>query len=155
MHRALTQIHWRGWINRMIPNRKNRLLVVGLLSMLGISLTGCTTCANAIPNNEPTMAEIYETAMQQSHQSTLEQAREQVKNITCSDSLACIPSNTKTEMGEVNTIFPTLPNPPLVMYVYPHLSHVDEAPVPGYTTAFSLYEKTYYAVEGELISVFY
>jgi conjugative transfer region lipoprotein (TIGR03751 family) len=36
------------------------------------------------------------------------------------------------------------------MYVYPHLSRQDEAPVPGYSTAFELYEKAHYALPGEL-----
>jgi conjugative transfer region lipoprotein (TIGR03751 family) len=132
-------------------NGKNSVLVIGFLSILASSLTGCTTCANAIPNDEPTMAEIYENAMQQSHQSTLEQTRSQVKNIRCSENnLSCASRSTQTKIGEMNSLFPILPNPQLVMYVYPHLSHPDEAPVPGYTTAFSLYEKTYYAIEGEV-----
>ena len=117
-----------------------------------LSLTGCTTCANAIPNNEPTMAEIYETAMQKSHQSTLEEARSQVKNMRVNDhNKCCASSNIQPMQKELDAtnLFPTLPNPQLVMYVYPHLNTQDEAPIPGYTTAFSLYEKTYYAIEGE------
>jgi conjugative transfer region lipoprotein (TIGR03751 family) len=106
-----------------------------------LNLTGCTTCGNAIPNNEPTMAEIYETAMQQSHQYSLEQVRSQVKN----NNTCCVSSDTDT----ANT-FPTLPNPQLIMYVYPHFSTQDEAPIPGYTTTFNLYEKMYYAMEGEV-----
>jgi conjugative transfer region lipoprotein (TIGR03751 family) len=130
----------------MKMNSKNSILVISFLIIL-ISISGCTTCANAIPNDEPTMAEIYENAMQQSHQSTLEQARSQVKNMRCCE--ACLLQNRQTETNQINALFPTLPNPQLVMYVYPHLSHSDEAPVPGYMTAFSLYEKMYYAVEGE------
>ena len=114
--------------------------------MMFINISGCTTCAHAVPNNEPTMAEIYESAMQQSHCSTLEQVRQQVKRTSCDVmKVSTTPNNTK----EISQLFPTLPNPQLMMYVYPHLSHLDEAPVPGYTTAFSLYEKNYYAVEGE------
>jgi conjugative transfer region lipoprotein (TIGR03751 family) len=144
MPRGLTRIYGWDWISMMISNRKNSILTIGFISMLAGSLTACTTCANAIPNDEPTMAEIYENAMQQSHQSTLEQARGQLKNIR--NYGACTLQSRQTE---INSLFPTLPNPQLVMYVYPHLSQLDEAPVPGYTTAFSLYEKTYYAVEGE------
>ncbi len=127
---------------------KYSILMAGFLTML-ISLNGCTTCANAVPNDEPTMAEIYEQAMQQSHCSTLAQARWQVKIHV--DYATKIPLSSRLNPApETNPLFPTLPNPQLVMYVYPHLSETDEAPIPGYTTAFSLYEKNYYAVEGEV-----
>jgi conjugative transfer region lipoprotein (TIGR03751 family) len=43
--------------------------------------------------------------------------------------------------------FPRLPNPDLVMYVYPHLAGT-QAPVPGYSTVFPLYESQY-ALPGE------
>lgn len=127
-------------------NKKISLLIASFLATL-MSISGCTTCANAVPNDEPTMAEIYEQAMQASHGSTLEKARQQVKSqvnyvVKSSEKLNHTP--------EISTLFPTLPNPQLVLYVYPHLSQPDEAPVPGYTTVFSLYERTYYALEGEV-----
>jgi hypothetical protein len=50
---------------------------------------------------------------------------------------------------ELDALFPTLPNPHLVMYVFPHLSE-DGAPVPGYATSFPMYEKTEYALPGEI-----
>lgn len=56
---------------------------------------------------------------------------------------------TRTSENEINNLFPQLPNPQVVMYVHPHLNNSDEAPVPGYSTAFSLYEKNYYALPGE------
>src|SRR5262245_17767092 len=125
-------------------NNKTTFIVSFIIAL--ISTSGCTTCANAIPNDEPTMAEIYEQAMQQSHCSTLDSARQQIKShVTYVTKTSGRLNNTQ----ENNLLFPTLPNPQLVMYVYPHLSQPDEAPVPGYTTAFRLYEKDYYAVEGE------
>lgn len=126
-------------------NKKNSLLVVSFLTTF-ISVSGCTTCANAVPNDEPTMAEIYEQAMQQSCCSTLEQARGKVKNIQFDRQKS---NYQLTETNGINTLFPTLPNPQLVMYIYPHLSQPDEAPVPGYTTAFRLYERDCYAADGE------
>ncbi|MGH7395628.1 MAG: TIGR03751 family conjugal transfer lipoprotein, partial [Candidatus Methylomirabilales bacterium] len=49
---------------------------------------------------------------------------------------------------EIEALFPALPNPQLVLYVYPHLGE-DGAPVPGYATAFPLYERVEYALPGE------
>jgi conjugative transfer region lipoprotein (TIGR03751 family) len=45
--------------------------------------------------------------------------------------------------------FQRLPNPDLVMYVFPHLAR-GRYPVPGYYTAFPLYETVEYALPGEL-----
>lgn len=51
--------------------------------------------------------------------------------------------------NQVNQTFPTLKNPFLVMYVFPHLNTVDGTPVPGYWTTFSLYDKIEFALPGE------
>jgi conjugative transfer region lipoprotein (TIGR03751 family) len=55
---------------------------------------------------------------------------------------------TRGANNELNMLFPKLPNPTLVMYVYPHISNAG-VPVPGYSTAFPMYEKTEYALPGE------
>lgn len=56
---------------------------------------------------------------------------------------------TSTARNEVYRQFQRLPNPDLVMYVYPHLAGTDPAPVPGYTTVFPLYQRVQYAMPGE------
>ena len=45
--------------------------------------------------------------------------------------------------------FARVPNPDLVMVVYPHLAQ-GKYPVPGYVTVFPMYEQTFYALPGEL-----
>ncbi|WP_243830814.1 TIGR03751 family conjugal transfer lipoprotein [Thiosulfatimonas sediminis] len=55
---------------------------------------------------------------------------------------------TRDVMSETDMLFPMLPNPSLVMYVYPHISH-SGVPVPGYATSFKLYETDHYALPGE------
>ena len=52
--------------------------------------------------------------------------------------------------NELSALFPQLPNPTIIMYVFPHLS-IDGAPVPGYSTMFQLYEKVEYALPGEVL----
>jgi conjugative transfer region lipoprotein (TIGR03751 family) len=51
---------------------------------------------------------------------------------------------------EIDTVFPRLPNPTLVMYVFPHLSGKKRTPVPGYVTTFPFYERVEYALPGEI-----
>src|SRR3546814_15906959 len=57
---------------------------------------------------------------------------------------------TRTARNEVYRQFQRLPNPDLVMYVYPHLAGTDPVPVPGYTTVFPLYQRVQYAIPGEI-----
>ncbi|MCS3473014.1 conjugative transfer region lipoprotein (TIGR03751 family) [Pseudomonas sp. JUb42] len=58
---------------------------------------------------------------------------------------------TRTSQNEIYSQFKRLPNPDLVMYVFPHLAGSDPAPVPGYTTVFPLYQRVQYAMPGERV----
>ncbi len=57
---------------------------------------------------------------------------------------------TRNVANEIETRFARLPNPTLVLYVFPHLGADQQYPVPGYSTLFPLYERVYYALPGEL-----
>ena len=52
--------------------------------------------------------------------------------------------------NEIDGLFPRLPNPTLVMYVFPHLTGETRAPVPGYATAFPMYAQVEYALPAEV-----
>ena len=54
-----------------------------------------------------------------------------------------------TARNEMSSQFPRLPNPDLVMYVFPHLVGAGSVPVPGYSTVFPFYERVQYAMPGE------
>lgn len=56
---------------------------------------------------------------------------------------------TRTAANEIDRQFHRLPNPDLLMYVFPHLSGTETVPVPGYTTVFPLYQRVPYALPGE------
>ncbi|MBJ7223558.1 MULTISPECIES: TIGR03751 family conjugal transfer lipoprotein [unclassified Brenneria] len=58
---------------------------------------------------------------------------------------------TRTAANEVRSQFHRLPNPDLLMYVFPHLAGTDPVPVPGYTTVFPLYQRVQYAMPGERV----
>jgi conjugative transfer region lipoprotein (TIGR03751 family) len=45
--------------------------------------------------------------------------------------------------------FMRVPNPTLVMYIFPHLAGIHRVPVPGSSTVFPLYERPEYALPGE------
>ncbi len=66
------------------------------------------------------------------------------------DAQADLIDYTRTSGNEIDQLFPVLPNPQIVMYVYPHLTEKGR-PVPGYATAFRLYDKDEYAMPGEWI----
>ncbi len=55
----------------------------------------------------------------------------------------------RTSANEIDRQFHRLPNPDLLMYVFPHLSGSEAVPVPGYTTVFPLYQRVPYALPGE------
>lgn len=57
----------------------------------------------------------------------------------------------RTAANEIYRQFHRLPNPDLVMYVFPHLAGTDPVPVPGYTTVFPLYQRVQYAMPGERV----
>jgi conjugative transfer region lipoprotein (TIGR03751 family) len=67
-----------------------------------------------------------------------------------SDGDADLHGTLRAAAAELDHTFPRLANPTLVMYVYPHLAGPSGAPVPGYATRFTLYDRVEYAVPGEL-----
>ncbi|MCH8857707.1 MAG: TIGR03751 family conjugal transfer lipoprotein, partial [Proteobacteria bacterium] len=58
---------------------------------------------------------------------------------------------TRTATNEIRQQFRRLPNPDLVMYVFPHLAGTDPVPVPSYSTVFPLYQRVQYAMPGERV----
>ena len=58
---------------------------------------------------------------------------------------------TRTASTEIYRQFRRLPNPDLVMYVFPHLAGTDPVPVPGYSTVFPLCQRVQYAMPGERV----
>ncbi|WP_447514786.1 TIGR03751 family conjugal transfer lipoprotein [Escherichia coli] len=52
----------------------------------------------------------------------------------------------KPEANTIRSQFPRLPNPDMVLYVFPH------PPVPGYSTVFPFYTRPQYALPGERLT---
>jgi conjugative transfer region lipoprotein (TIGR03751 family) len=58
-------------------------------------------------------------------------------------------SYSRTAADEIRSQFVRLPNPDLVMYIFPHLAGESPVPIPGYSTIFPLYTRIQYAMPGE------
>lgn len=144
---------------------KNKAFAFSVLLGTMFSITGChSVSGNVIPQGGPAMETIYDSmgtshaSQTTDHANTLT-AAEQPDNIEAELAIRDIrQQNTKTThpafsekptMNSVNTVFHKLPNPELKLYVYPHLAGSDELPIPGYYTAFNVYEKTHYALPNE------
>ncbi|WP_233188847.1 TIGR03751 family conjugal transfer lipoprotein [Hydrogenovibrio sp. SC-1] len=92
--------------------------------------------------NGPSTAELMRQPTMQSNTSSSNKYLRPVYETNYSD-------YTRNANNELNHLFPRLPNPTLVMFIYPHISS-SGVPVPGYSTAFSMYEKAIeYALPGE------
>ena len=117
---------------------------------LALALGACaTTKEGVIPPGGPDMATVYATHQRQAGiAADPAQLRHHLTRPIQSDA-ADLYAYTRDAAREIDPLFPVLPNPQLVLYVFPHLS-AEGAPVPGYTTAFPMYPVDQYALPGEV-----
>ncbi|HCI1918291.1 TIGR03751 family conjugal transfer lipoprotein [Aeromonas caviae] len=134
----------------------------GLALVLTIAvLAGCATSKEKLlPHGDNTMMDVWQQNAGDGGGGTGQVARRQLldarqslrRPLTDADVQAAPAEQTRytrTARNEVYRQFQRLPNPDLVMYVYPHLAGTDPVPVPGYTTVFPLYQRVQYAMPGE------
>ena len=136
----------------------------GFLVMLAAMLlmTGCATHKDKLlPHGEETMLDVWDrgTGGASDSRHSGQQARQLMdarmvlrRPLMPLDSYALTfdqMSYTRTAQNEIYSQFHRLPNPDLVMYVFPHLAGTDPVPVPGYSTVFPLYQRVQYALPGE------
>lgn len=139
------------WIDRPMA-----LLAV----VASIALGGCATHSEKLlPRGEHTMLDIWQhetgggTGSQAGRQ-LLDSRQSLRRPLTDADAQAAPTLNaayTRTAANEIHRQFHRLPNPDLVMYVFPHLAGTDPVPVPGYSTVFPLYQRVQYAMPGERV----
>ncbi|WP_095101683.1 TIGR03751 family conjugal transfer lipoprotein [Pseudomonas sp. Irchel 3A5] len=123
----------------------------GLLALA--LLSGCTTDKDKLmPHGPQNMLDLWNQSSGESGGSSasrqLMDARLQLRR-SLSDGDTAHTSYTRTAQNEIYSQFKRLPNPDLVMYVFPHLAGTDPAPIPGYSTVFPLYQRVQYAMPGE------
>lgn len=115
-----------------------------LMLLMATWISGCATNAplQELSKEGPSTAELMRQSAMQSNTHSSNKYLRPVYDTNYSD-------YTRNANNELNHLFPRLSNPTLVMYIYPHISS-SGVPVPGYSTAFSMYEKAVeYALPGE------
>ncbi|OWJ93178.1 conjugal transfer protein [Pseudomonas sp. A46] len=133
------------------------------LTLLAVALTlgGCATSKDELlPHDEATMLDIWNVGTGgsagggQAARHLLD-ARQSLRRPLTEADVQAAPGvqarYTRTAANEIYRQFHRLPNPDLVMYVFPHLAGSDPVPVPGYTTVFPLYQHVQYALPGERV----
>ncbi|MBD8239484.1 TIGR03751 family conjugal transfer lipoprotein [Pseudomonas fluorescens] len=130
-----------------------RLINYGACLVVALLSTGCATSKEElIPHGENTMMDVWEQGSSGSSNSAssrqLLDARLSLRR-SLEDGRAENVAYTRTAQNEIYSQFKRLPNPDLVMYVFPHLAGSDPAPIPGYSTVFPLYQRVQYAMPGE------
>lgn len=136
----------------------SRILIKALAVLTAITLTACaTTKDKLLPHGDSTMMDIWnqQTGGSAGGGQTARQlldARQSLRRPLVSDDLQAeqaATAYTRTAQNEIYRQFHRLPDPDLVMYVFPHLAGTDPVPVPGYSTVFPFYQRVQYAMPGE------
>lgn len=120
-----------------------------LLGLAGL-LVGCTTSKDALlPAGKQTVLAMWQ-GNKAGH--ATESARETLRrSLTVSERLRALEEPyhySRSAAQEISQQFPRLPNPDMVMYVFPHLV-AGNTPIPGYSTVFPFYQQEQYALPGE------
>ena len=130
---------------------RHPLTLLSALSLISLALVGCASTKDAVlPQDGPSMQAIYEDHVNTMNARDPQVIRGELGRRSVVTGEAALQGYTREAFNEIDVLFPRLPNPTLVMYVFPHLAGDARAPVPGYTTAFPMYEQVEYALPGEV-----
>ena len=125
--------------------------LIAALGLISLVLAGCASTKEAIlPQDGPSMKAIYERHVDEMNAHDPLVIRHELGHRPIRTEEAALQGYTRDAFNEIDVLFPRLPNPTLVMYVFPHLAGDAHAPVPGYATAFPMYEQVEYALPGEV-----
>ena len=127
------------------------LTPITALSLISFMLVGCAGTKDTIlPQDGPSMKAIYDAHLHEMNAQDPLILRHELGHRPIITGEAALEGYTREAASDIELIFPRLPNPTLVMYVFPHLADEDQVPVPGYATAFPLYKRVEYALPGEV-----
>ena len=122
-----------------------------LLPIVLISLTACAGSKDTIlPLDGASMKTIYTEHFIDIGMRDTIGVRKELKARPLEADAADLKGYARDAFNELDTHFPRLPNPTLVMYVFPHLAGAERVPVPGYATTFPMYRQVEYALPGEV-----
>ena len=138
----------------MRQRRKQTIILASISAMLALTLTGCASTKEAVlPQDGPSMKAIYDNHLQALGARHPQSLRGELDGRPLVSGTPLLEGYTREAYNELETTFPRLPNPTLVMYVFPHLASDERVPVPGYVTSFPMYERVEYALPGEVSPV--
>ena len=130
-----------------------RLHPIVTIVWVSLVLGGCaSTKESVLPQDGPSMKAIYDAHFEGMGANDPLAVRRELGTRPLGDDDTDLAGYSRSAHTELETIFPRLPNPTLVMYVFPHLAGAERVPVPGYATTFTLYERIEYALPGEVPS---
>ena len=116
-----------------------------------ISLAGCAGNKDTIlPLDGASMKTIYIEHFNDIGMRDTSSVRKELKSRPLNADAVDLAGYTRDAFNELDMHFPRLPNPTLVMYIFPHLAGVERIPVPGYATTFPMYRQVEYALPGEV-----
>ena len=136
---------------------RKRLTAAGIFS-LTLLLSACSVTGPRespvveITEGSPTVLDIYRGQANAESSEAVNSPRNRMRDTAGARPIAAGDENTRRYWSAVQPMrqrFARVPNPDLVMVVYPHLAK-GKYPVPGYVTVFPMYEQTHYALPGEV-----
>ena len=130
------------------------LLAAGLAALLaGCSVTGeRESPLNEVTRGSPTGVDVYRGQANSLDAASADSPRARLHGQSLARPIAAGDGGTQRYWSALEPMrqrFARVPNPDLVMVVYPHLAR-GKYPVPGYVTVFPMYEQTHYALPGEV-----
>ena len=130
---------------------RNRLIRLSTLLWISSAVTGCVSSKESVlPHDGPSMKAIYDAHIDAIEAGDPLIVRRALGARPIASDASDLAGYSRTAHTELDTVFPRLPNPTLVMYVFPHLAGTERLPVPGYATTFPLYQRVEYALPGEV-----
>lgn len=117
------------------------------LLLITAGLASCTALApreSPLPKDGPDLVEVYRNHL--SAEGIESRSPRERLPLRAPEDLA---GQRRTDLDPMQQRFQRLPNPDLVMHVFPHLAR-GRYPVPGYVTVFPMYERVEYAMPGEV-----
>ena len=130
---------------------KKPLILIPVLGLISLIMTGCASTKKAVlPQDGPSMKAIYEHHINEINTRNPVSLRQELGSRGIQTGESELHGYTRDAANEIDAIFPRIPNPTLVMYVFPHLAGEEAVPVPGYATSFPMYERVEYALPGEV-----
>ncbi|HEK0788390.1 TPA: TIGR03751 family conjugal transfer lipoprotein [Proteus mirabilis] len=120
-------------------------------------LAGCSTSKEEIlPTGNNTMRDIWQSKVGEI-KTEKRQERAIQRGLLGSDNLPNHLIN-KSEIQQakkhIQHHFPRLPNPDMVIYIYPHFVGSEPTPIPSYSTVFPFYSKVQYALPNERLEAY-